>query len=556
MGIRVSIGGEEFQASEYSSYEESSPILSSDSSGGVGSFQVVIPSPDPILGVGPVATFGKDWLIDQTILISDTRLGSTIGVVTAAEYAESGVTIVLSGPSRMGSLNVYNIQAQPYSGTLGGALAYYFSLAGITTGISIDPTITSRSVTLPGFSGELWFYLKRLVATQGCDISLVSGVITVRPLRARVAEQDNYTSRTGGTSGGSLAQSVEVYWYPNSVITNQLVYPPGGWKSDTEVLNVNAGETATYQLELSASVSSIQAPVMGTSVAKNYSSSSVYTIVADDGFPVASALWAANGGSVVVSINVDTASLTVDLVGATNIPTILGTYSKSFSLALAADSSGSRYSTLRIVGTGVAYTRTRQEFLTGVSASSTPTLIGETHDNVFITDLNTLYNTGTAIAKRYTGVTPKLSGTIFSINKRSSTGSATYRTYAETKAAVVAALGGTPTYGNVKTYYVTTLSLPTYGAITDYWFLGVMNDFDNQVFGNANGARVYDVQTNRWYRIRTATSSPTGVDFTADEDLVYGDRRTGLGVYTYGQIATSRVGLTYRQDKLIGLYYG
>lgn len=550
MGTRVTIGSYTYEVINFSVSESSSPLAAGDTSGAVGDINFSFPVPlDP---THPVAMYGAGWLIDQPITLSDSRLGYTLGSVTNADPGMGSINV--TGSSRLAQLNIYNVQAQPYIGTLDGAFAYYLSLAGITTSLSVDPAVASRTVTLRGFTGELWLYLKQLAMAQECDLSLVSGVILLRPLRTRIAEKGRFiTDAPKSGAGGQLAQTVEVYWYQSTAITDQLVYPPGGWTSDVEVLNVNAGETATYQLDLSASVSAIQTPVMGTAVASDYSASSVYTIVADDGFPVPVAQWNANGGLLTVTINPDTVTLTVTLVGATNIGTATGTNSKAFSVALASDTTGSRYSTLRIVGTGVQYIRDKKVFRTGVGPSKTANAVGATVDNIFLTDLNSLYHAGSRLALQYSGMVPSISGSVTAINKRGDSGSAAYPTYGTVQAALTTTLGAGFTYAAAQTYYVTTSGFSNYAAVDAYWLSTVQSDFTNQAFGNVNGARIKDPITRRWYRIRNGTITPGNISFDADDDLTMEDVRASVTGQTYAQVQTKRNSLTYQQDRMVGL---
>src|SRR5690606_33369235 len=105
----------------------------------------------------------------------------------------------------------------------------------------------------------------------------------------------NDTGRSRSLQVQSTAQSVEVYEYDLEWVEDGLMYPSGGWTPEVAVLNVNAGETAEYTLTdpwLSASLVSIQEPEMVTFVSQEHDSSSVYTVVADDGLPVAPGLWA------------------------------------------------------------------------------------------------------------------------------------------------------------------------------------------------------------------------------------------------------------------------
>lgn len=585
MGFRIDIEGMKLEASDYSVTEASSPLAAGDSSGQVGTFSITLPIPDEYVtlgtviegfgygegpyGSGPyggssfVGTPNTPWkvirqigpqiLIDKSVRIEDPRKGFTLGSITAASVSQDGGTIQLTGTSRLGSLNVYGVQAQPFVGTLRQAFEYYLSLAGVTTDLFVDDAIGDRPVVFPGWSGELWYYLKLMAAAQDCDVSLVSGVILLRAIRTRIATENRDTTRAINTGSNTLAQAIEIYQYNNRRITNELVYPPGGWSSGVQVLTVNAGETTEYTLELSSSVSSIQAPVMQTFVSQGYGTSSVYTIVGDDGLAVPPALWAANGGGLSVSISEDTTHLTVRLTGATGVPNTSGSASQNFSVALGADTTGNRYSTLRIVGSGVGYTKTKKRVRTGVPANKTSTEVGVTIDNPFISTTDELYRTGTRAAKQYAGVNMSLSGNVIAINRRGDSGVATYPTYGQVQTALETELG-TPTYGGVQTYF-TGLGLTSYAEVRQHWFEVFRDDDVDQVFGNAAGARIYDRKSRRWYRIREATPSPGGIAIgSADDDLTLGDIQGLYASLSYGEVQVVLDPFTYREAELAGMW--
>lgn len=571
------------QISDYNVTEESSPLEAGDSSGGVGSFQVSIPLPDPALieALGPIDTsgygdlpfgdgpyggvegqltpwavlgiYGPSVFLDTTIQLSDSRKGFTLGRVDSANISRDGARVELSGLSRMGNLNVYGVQAQPFIGTIKQAFEYYLGLAGITSDLFVDDDISDRPVVFPGWSGELWYYLKLMAAAQDCDLSLVSGVILLRGIRKRVATNDRDTSRSVTIGTNTLAQAIEIYKYNNREITNELVYPPGGWNPEVEVLNVNAGETSEYTLELSASVSSIDTPVMQTFVADEYSATSVYTIVADDGLPVEPAAWGAYGGEVTIEIDPSTTKLLVTLKGAEGLPTSAGAAATNFSLALGSDTTGNRYSTLRIVGTGVAYEKIKKRVRTGVPPSRTATEIGVTIDNPFISTTNDLYRAGTRAAKSYGGASVSLSGNVISINRRGDSGQATYPTYGQVESALKTDLGASVTYGGVKAYY-TGLALVTYEDVRQLWFDVFRDDDRDQVFGNIQGARIFDKKSRRWFRIRRGTSSPGDIGFNADDDLTHGDMEYLYAGKTYNQVRTPLALFNYGQVDMLGMY--
>lgn len=565
MGFKVTFTGlpagtsGTLEAVDYSVEEAATPLAAGDSSGQVGSFTLAFPIPDSAFTTTRATpwrflrTIGESVFLNTQVRIDDARKGFTLGRVTGASISQDGGTLNLTGISRLGSLNVYGVQAQPFVGTLSAAFTYYLSLANITTDYFIDADIASRPVVFPGWTGELWYHLKQMAAAIDCDISLVSGVILLRAIRKRVATSGRDLTRSLTTGGGTLAQAVEVYRYGNRAITNELVYPPGGWTAEVEVLNVNAGEEQEYTLDLSSSLSSIQAPVMQTFVAQDYSSGSVYTIVANDGLPVDPALWSASGGSLTVSISPDTTHLIVRLRGATGVPTSSGEAATNFSVALGSDTTGNRYSTLRILGTGVAYSKEKYTIRTGVPASQSATEVGVTIDNPFISSIDDVYRTGTRAAKDFNGTTMTLSGSVTAVNRRGDSGQATYPTYAQVQTALQTILGGTPTYAQVQTYYVTTLGLTSYQAVQDYWFAYFRNNDVDQVFGNVQGARIYDKKSRKWYRIRQGTERPADISFgSADDDLLHSDVQLVYTGKTYAQVQTILSGLTYRQVEMAG----
>lgn len=556
MGFRVDIGGKVYEAQDWTVQEAATPLAAGDSSGSTGSIDLTFPFIDPqILSDHPVNIFGPEWFIDQEVRLADSRKGFTLGKVESVRRGDQQGTYTLSCATRLGELNVYGVQAQPFVGTLRNAFIYYLSLANISTDLFIDDVIGDRPVVFPGWNGELWFHLKEMAVSQDCDISLVSGIVLLRPIRARVATRGRDIDRSRDIGGGTLARAVEVYRYNSEAITNELVWPPNGWKPETAVQNVNAGEEAEYVLELSASVSSIQQPVMQTFVSQDYNLSSVYTVIANDGLPVSEAAWKAFGGSVTVSIEPDTTSLRVKLKGATNLPTTSGTAATNFQIALGSDAgTGNGYSTLRIVGTGVRFDKQKITVRTTVPPNKTATEVGVTIDNIFINTVDDAYRAGTRAAKRFSGYSPTLAGSVTAINRRGDSGTADYPTYGEVRNTLNEELAA-PTYAEVKEYYNAELGLQSYSDVDTYWFSFVRDSAVNQVFGNVQGCRIYDKKSRRWYRIRSGTLTPPNIQqFEADDDLVFADIEEFFIGKTYADVQVPRTGLTYKQEQMAGLY--
>lgn len=548
MGIRITLAGKTYEAISYTVAEASTPIAAGDTSGQVGTIEIEIPSPDPDLAPNhPVNVYGTQVLIDDEVVLRDSRRGWTLGRVTEVSSNDDARTITLSCITRLTELNAYNIQANPFVGNLSDAFEYYLSLSPVDSDWFVDPAIQNRHVEFPGWTGELWFHLKQMAAALDVEIAFVSGIVLLRPIRTRVATRGREMTRQLSTNPVQLAQAVEIYQYNNRAITNELVYPAGGWKPEVSILSVNAGEEAEQQIELGASLSSFVEPVMQTFVAESEVSQSVYTVVADDGLPVDPVAWTQFGGSVRFILNKDTKTMTVKMVGAQGIPTAEGETSKSFSIALASDTSGSRYSTLRILGTGVAFDKKVIRIPTGVSPTRTGTDVGETIDNPFVSTLNDAYTAGVRAAKRLAGYSPSVSGTVVSMNRRGDVGAVKNVEYG----VVQDAFAGL-TYGQVQAR--PDHSGKTYQEVSDGWFALVGNSFENQLFGNAAGSRVWSAAARRWFRIRSVNVDGFQIRFEAEDDLTHGDVQGAWNGLTYGDVAGRLEGLSYQKSFLVGAY--
>lgn len=546
MGTRITINGQQYEAQSYSLSEASTPIAAGDTSGHVGTLEIEIPAPDPDLAPNhPINKYGPQILIDDEVVLRDSRRGWTIGRVAQVSANDEARTVSLSCITRLAELNAYNVQAKPFVGTLEAAFEYYLSLSPVVTDWFVDPEIQTRHVEFPGWYGELWFHLKQMAAASDIEISFVSGIVLLRPIRTRQATRGRELSRSLSSNPAQLAQAVEVYRYNNRAIVDEIAYPPGGWKPEVTILSVNAGETIEQQIELGASLSDFAVPVMKTFVGKNDVSQSVYTVVADDGLPVSPSAWSAFGGKVEFTLNDDTKSMTVKLTGAEGIPTASGEVSKSFSLALASDTSGSRYSTLRIIGTGVAFEKQLVRVPTGVSATRTGTDVGETIDNPFVSTLNDAYTAGVRAAKRFAGYSPSMSGTVVSLNKRGESGGAKNVPYS-----FVQTMFTGLTYGDVKARG--DHAGHTYGEVYNGWFALVGDSFDNQLFGNAAGSRIWNKSSRRWFRIRSVSVDDFQIQFEADDDLTHGDIQSRFAGSTYAGISARLEGMSYQKVFLVG----
>lgn len=550
MGVKVTIGGSVYEVSQYSVEEASTPLAAGDSSGQVGSISFSIPKPDEFMQPSnPINVYGLMHLIGKEVKLTDTYKGYTIGTIQSAQYSADNSVIQISALSRLVDLNIYNVQVQPFSGLLADAFEYYLSVASITTDFVVldteDRQLSTEVVAFPGWEGELWYNLKQIATSIDCDISLVSGLIVLRPIRAHVATRGRDISRSIAVNSGNFAKYIDVYYYNNTSVTNKIIYPTGGWNSTVEILAVNAGDVLEKDLQLSASVSSIVQPTMQTHVGPYDNSSSAYTIVGDDGVPISPTLWANSGGKLTVSINPDSKSLKLIVVAPSGLPKADGTLIQSFSIALSDDSGSARYSTLRILGTGVVYEKKLKRFPTGVSSAQASSEVGITIDNPFLSSIEDVNRAGIRAIRKYNGSEYALNGSVVSVNSLGDTGIVTGYDYAH-----FAALYPSKTYAEVQT----AQSARTYYGVVTWLNTGITDSLSNQVFGNVAGSRIWDSISKRWYRIRSATLDYSSIGFTAEDDLMHEDIFNELfNGNTYNTIKGWYTGLTYAQVDLLGI---
>ena len=533
MGVHVLVDGIEVQQENYRIDEASTPIAGGDSSGGVGTISATYVPP---LGAPHFLSVGKK------IEFLDTNKGSTVGTIRGSARDRSSGLVSATANSRLGDFMI-ETQVQPFVGTLSGAFAYYCSLANIDTDIIVDSDIALDSVAFPGWSGNLWNGMKQMATAIAADLNLISNIVTLRPIRRFTAITGRNIDSTDEIDATQLALKQEVVWYETNFSNTQLIYPSPS-EDRERVLSVNAGETTETVLDVDASVFTVQQPVAQLSVAPNYTASSVYTVVGNDNIVIPPAQWAAYGGSLSVTVEPDTRHLRVKLVGASGLVQINGEPMNTFRIAMSAGTSESTYATLRVIGSAVHLKRNSLVIPTGVESWMTGQEFAPTIENPFINTIDRAFSAGTRGASRYSGKVLSLSASVTAVNRRGDRGIVTRPPYS-----FVQTQWGAMTYGAVNTLN----SGKTYEDVSQDLYALVADDIDNQVFGNVSGARVWDRETARWYRVRTATSEWGQISITADNDLTFGDVGEHFSGRTYADVGTAFAGRSYHDAYLLGL---
>lgn len=522
-GTGFPTGGTLFpNTADYSVVEDATPLDPSDSTGGVGTFTFGVSDKGSYLGFR-----------GRTAMLADGSQGTTTGTVSGS--SSDGTTVTVSADSRLIALNVIRT-AQPYSGTISGALNYYLGLVNITSGIVIDSAIASTPVVVPGWSGNLWDKMRQFAAVFQFEISLVSNNIVARAPRQRIAQNYRDASVAYNINNGNIARAVEVYYYQSVQQTGALAYPLGGWNANVQPLQVNAGETLTTTLPLTpsgstgllASLSYISQPTCVDSVDRYYTASSVYCVAGNDGLPIPAAQWLAGGGSLTATIAPDTRSIVVTITGSTD------TKYAPYRIGMSSGTTNF-YSSLRIVGNGIFSNKQMARFDTGNTIDQAPTEVGATIDSEFVVSYLDAVRVGRAAVARYTGPTHTISVASTGINKVGDTGSLAYPTMGQFNADADFA-------GKTMSQFNTQFSGWTMKQFNDYEFAKVAGNFENQAFGNVAGARV--LYRNGYFRIRNATIGPGSVQYTAERDTVASDFNTAFAGMTMAQFNAIHAGET------------
>lgn len=492
-----------FSTNTYSVTEDATPIDPSSSIGGTGQFSV-----------STNETVGDKGLIGQMLQLSDGAQGVTEGEIVT--LTGDGAVLTLTGASALNALNA-TVSAAPYSGTLGGAFAYYLSLFGITTGFGVDSSITSRAVNLPGWNANGWDQMQLLCSGQQVEVTLVSDAIVLRPIRTNVAQTYRDESVQWTVDNSNIAQQINIFYYNSVQKTNGLAYPQGGQDSDTSIYQVDANQQLIVNIALvpinsdgtgpGVSLASVQQPVATDSIPPNYSgAASVYSIIDQNNNVYPAAQWTANGGSVTVTIGPDSESLVVEIQGPSDSSV------SPYRLALPTDGTlQSFYSTLNIVGTGQFYNKKLFTAFTGNSATQTATVAGPTIDNFAINTVGDMFSALLSATAAATGPVQTLSVQTVGINTLGNTGNYTFLTFGQFDAV----------FGGNTFAHANTVLTPTFAAADKYLFSLVKSAFTNQAFGNVASARVFNESS--YYRINSATLTESGVQYTAIQDNIFSD---------------------------------
>lgn len=544
MGTRVTVvsTGQTFEPLDISQTED---VFSSDistPSGGIPLITITLPPHLDFLS-----------LVNEAVKVESSTLGSTSGVLTEISVNNADApTCTLN--TKLNPL-VRLARAKPFVGKLQDLVAYYFKLGGMVSGFQFHKDMPNPTVNAQGWEDTIWTRLVKLQTVYRFEIALVSDYIEIRPWRTRVADIGHIQSTTYNYSSLPISRTIEADYFTNRHITNALVYPVDGVKEDAVTITADAREVVEVEIPVSASLSSIKAPQFRDNISRDYRGpDSVYTVIDKNGWIVRASDWNRHGGKLTARIGPDSKSIIVTFVGM-NLSS-RAPYRVAFApLEQVTEDDGSKvtkpnrdlaFDSLYIIGSGVGFKKTTVTIQTGARPEDIVEEVGAQISEPEISSISQLYNAVFPILCEAGGGKIRLSGTIARINQRGETGELSGIPY-ET----VESLHDGMTYGMMEDDIHAGRD---YGQVESYYNQHLVFEFDNQAFGNAAGARLFDPKTRRWYRVISATINPTNISFEAEDDLLYGDVEDWLDGKTYGYVEDQLwAGLTYRQLELRGL---
>lgn len=362
----------------YSVTEEATPLNPADSSGSVGQ-----------ASLSAKETGKAEFMAANAFTLTDPARGAFVGLVESV--ATAGGRNTFSAESALGYLNTDRLAA-PHIGTVASAFTYYLRLAGITSDqIEIDPIYERIAVAYPGWTGNVWDYVKKLCAATRSECQFVAGTIVLRQPGIRKMPLATLTDIGRVVSVASAAQQVEIINYNSRAGVNELCYEA------ESALNVDVGEVLVQRFLTEASLSSVNQPKLVDAITQvpYAGGTGEYMVSGNDGLPIDPDFWTEYGGSLKVSLTENPFEIEVTLKGPSK------DYMDKAPFRIAEGEAA--YPALYVTGSGVFTKQETITLYTGASAKTTSTLVGATIDNPFIQSLNEAYRVGLVAACAFAG---------------------------------------------------------------------------------------------------------------------------------------------------------
>lgn len=508
----------------YTIQEDATPLFGHDSSGGAGSIVV------PVTEVEDSVLF-----INNEVRLEDSEKGYTTGLARRLGSEDGQLTI--TSDSRLAKFVVQRTAA-PVSGTLGQVLEYYFDLCGIDDNYIIDPIIADRPVAYPGWTDNVWTRLKQICVAQQVEIALVSGNVVVRIPRGRNANMSRDSSVDWDIDTDQLAAYVEVAYYNYAPVVNSTVFPVPHEVLPT-VITLASEEAIVVELQTSTSLTSLVQPSATTSamLGMETSPNSSYYVV-NDGTPgdVSPTTWYERGGYVYADIDPEDNTRILLTIRAPWHPTE-GSYRLAFR------GMGEEYqNSLHIAGTGIGFERRVIRSATGANPALIVDDEAQTIDNPAISTAEQAWAVALDAACAFAGATFNMTVTSNGIHREEELYSARYLTANEFNAEFA---------GKTMDQFNAMFSGYTVNEFNFIYEERFENEFVNQAFGNIGGARI--TYRDNIFRIRSATITESGIDYSAERDIMAEDFNAAWAGMSMAQFNAQWAGMSMDEFSIMPL---
>lgn len=352
-------------------------------------------------------TFDSDMLmVEQGPLLAPftgtsparTETDPFTGVTTDYTYGWAGTP----NASRSVEYTAITTPAHGYNATQGAYFRYLCELVDLPVG-SVDADFDNRPVAYPGFTGNVWKYMKDFCAAVGAEAAMVNDTIVLRKPRAIELPVESISNPTISVNSSQTSQYVEVQNQNSKWGTNLSAFKA------TNVYQIETSGYSTSEVTVDHFLTSVNNPVAVDVFNSDYDAGvGQYAIVDSQGLTVPAQWWTVNGGRIVTSLIPDEPNkFRIEIFGPRTNGTV---YVGPFKISRPAATE--QAPALEITGSGVFVSPELVRLRTGVSAQRTSTEVSSTVENIYLSDAHVTYSRALDLACRAAGPIVTLKGSI------------------------------------------------------------------------------------------------------------------------------------------------
>lgn len=322
---------------------------------------------------------------------------TNIRVVTS--YSWTGTANASQSVSRAETTN----PGYGYDATQGNYFRYLCELVDLYA-VSVDPEFENRPVAYPGWTGNVWKFMKDFAAANRAEVALVGGVVTLRKPRTIDVPIESVAGPTMNVNSALASQFVEVNNYNSRWGTDEPVA-----KVDT-VVQVDRNGYVETRVTVPHFLTKVNNPVAVATFNPEYDAGQgQYTVLDSQGLVVDPTWWRSNGGRVETVMEYDSFNEIIIRIYGARVDSngYIGPYRLGRIVGNEEVSSS-----LQVTGTGVFVNKEVVRIRTGVSSEQTSTITDAVIDNVFLSNANLAYTRGLDAACAAAGPVVTLTGTI------------------------------------------------------------------------------------------------------------------------------------------------